>query len=182
MRLTAERGIDATTTRALAEEAGVNEVTIFRLFGDKAGLAAEAVRVFASTTEFDSYPIDIDASNPRRAAEGIVSVLNLVRRRMLEGPALVPLGMAGYWRFPQLRTELAATPRAAKNLIERTLTAARPTLRPGLDIHAASLTLIGLLLVSVVWPARGWTDLSEDEWRATANQAVESLLQYTCST
>lgn len=33
-----ERGYSATTTRALAERAGVNEVTIFRLFGSKLGV------------------------------------------------------------------------------------------------------------------------------------------------
>jgi AcrR family transcriptional regulator len=35
-----ERGYAATTTRALAERAGVNEVTIFRLFGSKSGVLA----------------------------------------------------------------------------------------------------------------------------------------------
>jgi AcrR family transcriptional regulator len=36
--LFAERGYAATTTRAIAERAGVNEVTVFRRFGTKAGL------------------------------------------------------------------------------------------------------------------------------------------------
>jgi AcrR family transcriptional regulator len=38
--LFAERGYAATTTRAIAERAGVNEVTVFRRFGTKAGLLA----------------------------------------------------------------------------------------------------------------------------------------------
>lgn len=36
--LVAERGYSAMTTRVLAERAGVNEVTIFRLFGSKRGV------------------------------------------------------------------------------------------------------------------------------------------------
>jgi AcrR family transcriptional regulator len=36
--LFAERGYAATTTRAIAERAGVNEVTLFRRFGNKAGI------------------------------------------------------------------------------------------------------------------------------------------------
>jgi AcrR family transcriptional regulator len=42
--LFAERGYAATTTRAIAERAGVNEVTIFRRFTSKAGI----LRVIAS--------------------------------------------------------------------------------------------------------------------------------------
>lgn len=37
--LAGERGFEATTTRAVAEAAGVNEVTIFRQFNDKLTLA-----------------------------------------------------------------------------------------------------------------------------------------------
>jgi AcrR family transcriptional regulator len=37
-RLIADRGYQATTTRAIAEAAGVNEVTIFRAFGNKQGI------------------------------------------------------------------------------------------------------------------------------------------------
>ena len=46
LRLLTERGLEGTTTRGLAEEAGVNEVTLFRLFGDKGNLAAKAFRQF----------------------------------------------------------------------------------------------------------------------------------------
>jgi AcrR family transcriptional regulator len=38
--LFAERGYRGTTTRALAERAGVNEVTIFRRFKNKQGVLA----------------------------------------------------------------------------------------------------------------------------------------------
>jgi len=39
-RLFAERGVDGVTTDAVAAEAGVGKGTVFRRFGDKAGLAA----------------------------------------------------------------------------------------------------------------------------------------------
>jgi len=47
LRLVAERGIEATTTRLLAEEAGVNEVTIFRW----------PLRPFAAFLRLKSSPI-----------------------------------------------------------------------------------------------------------------------------
>jgi len=177
LRLVAERGIEGTTTRLLAEEAGVNEVTIFRLFGDKAKLAAEAFRRFSSAEEFAHYPLNIDTSSSSSANRGIVAVLDFLRQRMLERPDIIHFGMAEYWRFPEAREQIAGSPRAARELVERALDAAAPVLRPGLDRRAASLCLIGLLLVSVVWPSRGWIDFSDQDWRTAATQAVNGLLR-----
>ena len=42
-RVYAEVGFRGATTRRIADEAGVNEVTLFRLFGSKAQLLAEAI-------------------------------------------------------------------------------------------------------------------------------------------
>jgi AcrR family transcriptional regulator len=176
LRLVAERGFDATTTRVLAEEAGVNEVTLFRLFGDKANLAAQAFRRFAPVDAMAGYTPAIDTSSPELALDGIREVLNFLRHGMLEHPEFVQFGMGEYWRLPQLKDQIAASPRAARDLVERALAVAEPALRPGLDRRAASLSLVGLLLVSVVWPAREWIDLSESEWQAAFTQAVRLLL------
>jgi AcrR family transcriptional regulator len=43
-RVYAEAGFRGATTRRIADEAGVNEITIFRLFGSKAALIDEALR------------------------------------------------------------------------------------------------------------------------------------------
>jgi AcrR family transcriptional regulator len=43
-RLYAEHGFRGTTTRAVAEAAGVNEVTLFRLFGSKVNIIVAAMR------------------------------------------------------------------------------------------------------------------------------------------
>jgi AcrR family transcriptional regulator len=43
-RVYAEGGFRGATTRRIAEQAGVNEVTLFRLFGSKAHLIAEAIQ------------------------------------------------------------------------------------------------------------------------------------------
>ncbi len=44
LELLGERGYEGATTRRIAERAGVAEVTLFRRFGSKARLLAEAVR------------------------------------------------------------------------------------------------------------------------------------------
>jgi len=176
LRLVAERGIDATTTRVLAEAAGVNEVTLFRRFGDKASLAAEAFCRFAPTDELREYALDIDLSSTERAVDDLFHVLDVLRQHMLERPEIVQFGMAEYWRLPQLKEQIAATPRAARELVERALDAGAPLLRPRLDRRAASLSLVGLLFVSVVWSARGWLAPDELDWEVAAKQAIRCLL------
>lgn len=54
-RVFARTGIKAATTRELAKEAGVNEVTLFRIFQNKAGLLA-AVLERAFLTPAEQYP------------------------------------------------------------------------------------------------------------------------------
>lgn len=177
LRLVNERGIDATTTRLLAQKAEVNEVTIFRLFGDKAGLLSAAIKRFRPTEELVDYAVAIDASTPDTALVGLVATLSHVRNGMLEHPEFLQFGLAEYWRYPHLKDDIAAAPRAARELVERALVAARPVLRPDIDVRAASLNLAGLLLVSVVWPWRGWIELSEADWQLAATQAVRCLLR-----
>ena len=64
--------MSAITTRDIAAAAAVNEVTVFRHFGDKASLAREAVRRFSPASELDEYQPGIDASSPQAAIDGLL--------------------------------------------------------------------------------------------------------------
>ena len=60
-RVYAEHGFRGATTRRIAEMAGVNEVTLFRIFGSKDALLEEAVRPNATRREIavlTSEPVD----------------------------------------------------------------------------------------------------------------------------
>jgi len=46
IKMASKHGYAGATTRAIAEEAGVNEVTIFRLFGTKENLFTESIELF----------------------------------------------------------------------------------------------------------------------------------------
>ncbi|MEO5825356.1 MAG: helix-turn-helix domain-containing protein [Gemmatimonadales bacterium] len=60
-RLYADHGWRGTTTRRIAEAAGVNEVTIFRQFGSKEALLLEAIQ--ATSTDTPPAPLPV---TPRR--------------------------------------------------------------------------------------------------------------------
>lgn len=63
LRLIGEHGLHGATTRAIADEAGVNEVTLFRKFGSKAGLVRAAIEARFSSFEATSltYTGDVEA-------------------------------------------------------------------------------------------------------------------------
>lgn len=64
-----ERGLKGTTTRAIAERAEVNEVTLFRKFGTKANLIRAAIehRFATARRDFVAYTGSIDADLIRLA-------------------------------------------------------------------------------------------------------------------
>ncbi len=55
-RIYAEAGFRGATTRRIADEAGVNEVTLFRLFGSKGALIAEAIRAHTRVSPAEPLP------------------------------------------------------------------------------------------------------------------------------
>lgn len=58
LRLFSEKGYYLTTTKEIAKEAGVNEITLFRHFGSKENL-------FQETTEFYVHSIDLQSEIKR---------------------------------------------------------------------------------------------------------------------
>src|SRR5690349_1725551 len=56
VRVYSEAGFRGATTRRIADEAGVNEVTLFRIFGSKAALITEAVRAYADARAIEPLP------------------------------------------------------------------------------------------------------------------------------
>lgn len=55
-RVYAEAGFRGATTRRIAQEAGVNEVTLFRIFGSKDALLLEAMNLGSTQPELPALP------------------------------------------------------------------------------------------------------------------------------
>lgn len=177
IHLAAERGIDATTTRAVADAAGVNEVTIFRHFGDKATLAREAIHHTAVVDRVGAYPLAIDVSTPDRAAAGLRDCVRFLRATLCAHTEFLQFGITESWRYPELAGELAVAPRTARALVERALRQAAPVLQPCVDPEATALSLLGLVLITVLWQARGWVDLTDAAWDQLVEAAIRPLMR-----
>jgi AcrR family transcriptional regulator len=159
LALAAERGIAQVTTKEIARAAGVNEVTLFRHFGDKATLALEAVRQSSPAAQIDAYQPAIDTTSPERAIEGLLRCLGELRNHLSRRPELLQFGLGEAARYPELLDELSKIPAAARRMLTRALLQAGPRLRTDVDIDAEVLGLLGTLLLVAAWRARGWLDL-----------------------
>ena len=96
-RLYGEHGFRGTTTRRIAQEADVNEVTLFRLFGSKTALLLEALRVHGVEpvrAELPTVPTDPLAeltawcTHKRRAISNMRSIIRKAMSEFEENPAM----------------------------------------------------------------------------------------------
>src|ERR1035437_4739002 len=92
-----EHGFRGTTTRRIAQEAGVNEVTLFRLFGSKTALLLEALRVHGvepTHAELPAVPADPLAEltdwcmHKRRAISNMRAIIRKAMSEFEENPAM----------------------------------------------------------------------------------------------
>jgi len=177
IHLAAQRGLDSTPTRLVASEAGVNELTLFRLFGDKATLLREALKYAAPTEDLRQYAPAIDDSTPESAAAGLARCLRYLRDQLRAHRDLLRFALSEMRQHPELRDELRAAPLQAGALIQRALDEAAPQLRPDLDRRAALLSLEGLLLLTVLWTSEGLLELSDSAWVALLEGAARNLIR-----
>lgn len=89
--LFAERGYASTTTRAIAERAGVNEVTLFRKFKNKAGLLAGLGEMWAERAAGLAVRHIPDASDTRGMITALAEME--VRQATEFGPAAMRLAL-----------------------------------------------------------------------------------------
>jgi len=162
LSLAAERGMSAITTRDIAA-AAVNEVTVFRHFGDKATLAREAVRRFSPAAGLDAYQPSIDASGPQAAIDGLLGCLAELQARLAGRPELLQFGLGDAACYPGLTNDLKVIPAAARRLLTRAFEQAHSPLRDDISIDAEVIGFLGMLLILATWRSRHWTDLSDEQ-------------------
>ncbi|MCU0859143.1 MAG: TetR/AcrR family transcriptional regulator [Thermoplasmata archaeon] len=99
-----EKGFDGTTTKEIADLAGVNEVTLFRLFGSKKGLFAAVIAERGPLgAVVEAVTLESKGSVDAQIANNIRTVLHTLRQH--RHLFMVLLGDA--WRHPKTRAMVA---------------------------------------------------------------------------
>lgn len=99
-----EKGLDGTTTKEIADCAGVNEVTVFRLFGSKKGLFSAVIAERSPLAEVTKVmTFEGKGSIDAQIANNIRTVLQTLRAH--KHLFMVLLGDA--WRHPKTRAMIA---------------------------------------------------------------------------
>jgi AcrR family transcriptional regulator len=146
-RLYAEHGWRGTTTRRIAEEAGVNEVTLFRQFGSKEALLLEAIGQASGSSDelgLPAEPGDLAAEIRLWAAahhESISQKRGLIRSCLAECE-----------ERPELAPKVCRGGAAAVSELGRYLTLARERGMIGRDgaIDAAAIMLVNAIFMDAM--------------------------------
>ena len=147
-RIYGESGFRGATTRRIADEAGVNEVTLFRLFGSKSALIAEALRDHASRAQ-EPVALPDEPSDPEREiaawCEAQITHLrtwrSMIRKAMgelEEHPEVAPCMSEGpMCAFHQLRQYVERLQQGGLEISDR-------------EAHAAAAMLMGAIFADAM--------------------------------
>lgn len=145
--LYAETGFRGTTTRQIAQRAGVNEVTVFRHFGSKTALLHEAIRCACARPVPNLLP-----EVPERPREELLHWARATWDALWQRRGVIRTAMGESEEHPELYPrETSATACAGRELatyLERLRGLGLAT--PQLDVPAATATLMGTLFADAM--------------------------------
>jgi AcrR family transcriptional regulator len=142
-RLYAEHGWRGTTTRRIAEAAGVNEVTIFRQFGSKASLLLEAIAKSAGSRRGPELP-----AVPGRLCDELTKWGLAHHRAIREKSGVIRACLADWGERPELAPQACEGGAVAFADVRRYLTVARTR---GLIGHEGSVEAAAVMLINTIF-------------------------------
>jgi len=113
--LFASKGYSGTTTRAIAEKAGVNEVTIFRHFGSKDNLAREIMNQFGGMAIAEN--LENRLSGDYR--HDLLLIGNILLTVMTERNDAMCMAICEAGHFPEFQEVVAENPRQLRQMLSR---------------------------------------------------------------
>lgn len=169
-----ENGLERATTRVVAAEAGVNEVTLFRHFGDKSTLTREAIRHVLRR------PAPLRARRRKVAGgPGFQRLFELIRqnRDTLNQRDVVQLGIVETFNDPELNELIKSGPLHVMRNYQAALEEAGAEVRPDVDREASGLALQGLVFMTVIWRQRGFIDWDGARWDSVLEAAARAYFK-----
>jgi len=117
VEIVAKVGYARATTKVIAEAAGVNEVTLFRHFGNKKNLFSAAIELYGGPA---LTPI-IEAQLTGDYRQDLTTVGNIFIEILLERREMLRLLLCESAHIPEVRTVLARNPRELRKMLARYL-------------------------------------------------------------
>ncbi|PSL40823.1 TetR family transcriptional regulator [Salsuginibacillus halophilus] len=162
-----EKGYGRTTTKEIAEHAGVSEMTIFRHFGSKQNILLAAI-------DAHSYLPCIEALFSKHITYQLENDLILIsetyQQLMKQNQSLIFIGLNERHTMPEINETAAENPKQLKLFIINYFQEMqhRGRLRPDLDLEAHAMTLLwlnaGYFIASGSSPQQAVTDVTQDRF------------------
>lgn len=110
-------GYAQATTKAIAEVAGVNEVTLFRHFGTKKNLFSEAIEQYGAP----ALVSEIEARLSGNYRQDLQAIGHVIFSALFERREMLQLLLCESANIPEVRTVLARNPRELRRMLVRYL-------------------------------------------------------------
>jgi AcrR family transcriptional regulator len=114
-QLFTEKGFSGTTTRAIAELAGVNEVTLFRHFGSKEKLAKAIMDQFGG----QAIAGDLELRFSGDYVQDLTLIGRMMMKVMTERIDAIRMAICEADKFPEFRQVVAENPRQLRQMLAR---------------------------------------------------------------
>lgn len=139
-RVYSQHGFRGATTRLIAQEADVNEVTLFRTFGSKEALIEEALRTCAEHADFARLPAE-----PDDPARELAAWFAAHRAHIHQSRPLIISCMAEMETRPEVASSAARAPHRAWDELSRYLGRLKELglMDRDVDINAAGSMFMG---------------------------------------
>jgi AcrR family transcriptional regulator len=147
-RVYAESGFRGTTTRRVAEEAGVNEITLFRHFGSKDALIGAALQRF----RLQALPL-VTLGEPEKPAEELHAWAWRLFQHWYAARHLIARVMGDLVEHPQIAPAICEEPSSEHAMVTRYLVRMRELGLAAADFvpEAAAGLLLGAVFTHAVW-------------------------------
>ncbi|GDX87742.1 hypothetical protein LBMAG44_16550 [Gemmatimonadota bacterium] len=159
-RLYAEHGFRGTTTRAIAEKAGVNEVTVFRIFGSKETLIVEAMRAHGVPVNVGTLP-----ATPVDPEQELAAWAIQTRKVLVSIRAMIRQAMSDAEQNPEMPRSVTRGAEAMFDTIHQYLERLRDA---GFVPEAAETQVAGGILVSALFHDAMWREFMPQHFSPVA--------------